>query len=169
MVIRKGTLADLPHILPLYDAAKAFLKAQGLDQWQDGYPNEESARKDIADGTCYVLEDNGEILGSACLAFGVEPTYNKIYDGNWAASPAVYGFLHRIAVSPKTRGKGAAGLFFDELKRLAREQNITVIRGDTHRGNLPMQRVMAKNGLAYRGVIYLEDGAERLAYECILP
>ncbi len=43
-----------------------------------------------------------------------------------------------------------------------------IIRGDTHRLNLPMQRVMAKNGLELRGVIHVEDGSERLAYECIL-
>ena len=66
------------------------------------------------------------------------------------------------------RGQGAAGLFFDELKRQARDRGVRIIRGDTHRLNLPMQRVMAKNGLELRGVIHVEDGSERLAYECIL-
>ena len=31
-----------------------------------------------------------------------------------------------------------------------------------------MQRVMEKNGLSCRGVIYLEDGGERLAFEKLL-
>ena len=31
-----------------------------------------------------------------------------------------------------------------------------------------MQRVMAKAGLALRGVIHVEDGSERLAYEKVL-
>ena len=79
-----------------------------------------------------------------------------------------YGFLHRIAVLPEAKGKGAAGLFFDELKRQAQEKGIKVLRGDTHRDNKPMQRVMEKNGLTYRGVIHVEDGAERLAYEALL-
>ena len=65
-------------------------------------------------------------------------------------------------------GRGAAGLFFDELKRQAGERGVKIIRGDTHRLNLPMQRVMVKNGLKLRGVIHVEDGSERLAYECIL-
>ena len=42
------------------------------------------------------------------------------------------------------------------------------VRGDTHRDNQPMQRVMAKAGLAYRGVITLTDGSERLAFEALL-
>ena len=31
-----------------------------------------------------------------------------------------------------------------------------------------MQRVMEKNGLSHRGIIYLEDGGERLAFEKVL-
>ncbi len=168
MLIRSASPADLPQIVGLYDAARAFLKAQGLDQWQDGYPNAASAQKDMAAGTCYVLEEGGVLLGTACLAFGREPTYETIYQGAWAADPAVYGFLHRIAVSPEARGQGIAARFFGELERQAAARSVTVLRGDTHRGNRPMQRVMEKAGLAYRGVIYLEDGAERLAYEKLL-
>lgn len=168
MTLRAGTPADLPQINALYDAAKAFLKSQGLDQWQDGYPNEDTAKADMANGACYVYEEDGKLLGTACLAFGREPTYDTIYQGAWAADPETYGFLHRIAVSPEARGKGIAARFFEELKTMAKARGVTVLRGDTHRGNLPMQRVMAKSGLAYRGIIYLENGDERLAYELIL-
>lgn len=166
MTIRKTTAADLPIIGALYDDARAALKAQGVDQWQTGnYPSAETARLDMEQGVGYVLEENGQVLAVACLAFGREPTYEKIEQGTWAADPREYGFLHRIAVSSKAKGRGAAGLMFEELKRQARERGITVIRGDTHRDNQPMQRVMAKAGLSYRGVIRLEDGSERLAFE----
>lgn len=168
MKIRKITADELPDVAALYEDAKAALRAQGVDQWQDGYPNIETAGQDFENGTGYVLEDNGKIIASACLAFGREPTYEKIHFGAWKADPEEYGFLHRIAVSSDAKGKGAAGLMFDELKRMARQRGITVIRGDTHRDNKPMQRVMEKNGLTYCGVIYLEDGDERLAYELVM-
>lgn len=168
MTIRRGTPKDLPAIARLYEAARASLKAMGVDQWQEGnYPGEQDAIADINAGHCYVLEENGEVLAVACLAFGKEPTYEIIEQGEWAADPAEYGFLHRIAVSPKAKGRGCAGKMFDELKRQAQERGITVLRGDTHRDNLPMQRVMAKNGLRCCGVIHLEDGSERLAFEWI--
>lgn len=168
-MIRKAEYADLPAIAALYEDAKTFLKAGGVDQWQDGYPNLDSARQDIEAGVGYVLESGGKILCTACLAFGREPTYEKIEEGSWGADPENYGFLHRIAVSSSARGKGAAGSMFDELKRQAKARGISVLRGDTHRDNLPMQWVLAKNGFTCRGVIYLEDGSERLAYELILP
>ena len=55
-----------------------------------------------------------------------------------------------------------------KVQEEARQRGLTVLRGDTHRDNKVMQRVMEKNGLEYRGIIYLEDGGERLAYEKLL-
>ena len=74
----------------------------------------------------------------------------------------------RQAVSGACKGKGGPSLFFQELERQARERGLPCLRGDTHRENKIMQRVMEKNGLSYRGVIYLEDGGERLAFEKVL-
>ena len=34
--------------LEIIDQAKAFLKEQGIDQWQKGYPDAECIRRDIA-------------------------------------------------------------------------------------------------------------------------
>lgn len=167
MELRPGRKEDVPAIARLYGLARAALKDAGVPQWQEGYPNGDDALRDIEAGHGYVLTENGEVAAFACLAFGVEPTYNVIEDGGWLGQ-GEYGFLHRVAVDPKLKGRGAAGLFFDELKRQARERGVGIIRGDTHRLNLPMQRVMAKNGLELRGVIHVEDGSERLAYECIL-
>ena len=167
MELRPGRKEDVPAIAKLYDLARAALRDAGVPQWQDGYPNGDAALRDIGAGHGYVLTEDGEVAAFACLAFGVEPTYNVIEDGGWKGQ-GEYGFLHRVAVDPVLRGRGAAGLFFDELKRQARERGVGIIRGDTHRLNLPMQRVMAKNGLELRGVIHVEDGSERLAYECIL-
>ena len=165
MIIRKTAPKDLPAIAALYESARASLRSAGIDQWQTGdYPNENDARADMEAGTGYVLEDGGKVVAAACLAFGHEPTYDVIDQGAWGYDEP-YGFLHRVAVSPEAKGKGAAGLFFDELKRQAKERGVRVLRGDTHPDNKPMQRVMAKNGLIYRGVIYVEDGTQRLAYE----
>lgn len=167
MELRLANREDVPEIARLYDLARESLRAMGVEQWQDGYPNGEDALADIEAGHGYVLTEDGRVAAFACLAFGTEPTYDVIEDGSWLGQ-GEYGFLHRVAVDPVLKGRGAAGLFFDELKRQAAERGVGAIRGDTHRDNLPMQRVMAKNGLELRGIIHVEDGTERLAYECIL-
>ncbi len=168
-MIRKAKYADLPVIGTLYEDARASLRAMGVDQWQEGnYPSEEDARADIDAGIGYVLEEAGEVLAVACIAFGREPTYEKIEQGAWKANPSEYGFLHRIAVSSRAKGKNCAGRMFQELKRQAAERGVTVLRCDTHRDNLPMQKALAKSGFSRRGVIHVEDGSERIAFELIL-
>lgn len=168
MNLRKAQPGDLAAVAAIYEEAKAALREQGVDQWQDGYPNETSARADLKAGTCFVLTEDGGVVATACLDFGNEPTYDAIFEGAWQGDDKNYGFLHRVAVSGKIKGRGAASLFFEELKRQAAARGVTTLRGDTHRDNLPMQRAMEKNGFQRRGIIYLEDGSERLAYEFLI-
>ena len=168
MKLRKALPEDQAAVVALYREAQAFLRAQGIDQWQDGYPNAASFQQDVKDGAAWVAEEGGRVVATACLAFGREPTYDKIYEGAWGVEAPEYAFLHRIAVSGDCKGKSVPGLFFGELERQARERGLPCLRGDTHRQNKIMQRVMEKNGLAFRGVIYLEDGGERLAFEKVL-
>ncbi|RKJ40270.1 GNAT family N-acetyltransferase [Acutalibacter sp. 1XD8-33] len=167
MALRRAKERDVPVIAGLYEQARAALKAAGVDQWQDGYPNGENALADIAAGSGYVLEEDGRVLAYACLDFGHEPTYDVIEQGAWLGR-GEYGFLHRVVVDGGAKGRGAAGLFFGELKRQAKERGVETVRGDTHRDNKSMQRVMAKNGLKYRGIIHVEDGSERLAFEALI-
>lgn len=165
--LRLAQKEDAPAAARLFDQAREALAAAGVDQWQDGYPNEEDVCRDIAAGDGYVITEDGRVLAYACLSFGHEPTYDVITAGGWLGEGG-YGFLHRVAVDPRAKGRGLAGELFEELKRQARAQGVKSIRGDTHRDNQAMQRVMAKAGLQYRGVIFLEDGSERLAFEALL-
>ena len=47
-MIRQATVQDIPEILRIYDAARAFMRRSGnLTQWSGGYPSEEIVRTDI--------------------------------------------------------------------------------------------------------------------------
>ena len=52
-------------------------------------------------------------------------------------------------------------LFEKELNSFGRRDNIRV---DTHRDNIVMQRLVEKLGFSRRGIIYIADGTERIAY-----
>ena len=118
-------------------------------------------------GESWVLEEGGQVAATACLGLAGSHLRHHL-PGAWGTEAPEYAFLHRIAVSGACKGKGAPSWFFQELERQARERGLPCLRGDTHRENKIMQRVMEKNGLSYRGVIYLEDGGERLAFEKVL-
>lgn len=158
MFIRKTVEADLERIGEIYKNAKKFMRETGNpNQWNSARPNIETAREDMEKGIGYVAEENGEILAVFMFSTEPDPTYAKIYDGEWLLN-APYGVIHRIAVAKQ--GRGIVGKCINEC--FARCQNL---RMDTHRDNLPMQRALLKQGFKYCGIIHLENGDERLAYQ----
>ena len=166
--VRKARLGDVPAMAGLYDLARAGLRERGVDQWQDGTPNADSAREDIESGVGWVLEEDGVVLATAAVYVGHEPTYDLIWDGTWQGTGERYGIIHRLAVSPEARRHGAASALMDLGARLTREAGLSVLRCDTHRDNLPMRRTLERNGFVLRGVIRLRSGALRVAYEKLL-
>ncbi len=168
MFIRNSTQSDMVKVVGIYEAAKKSLKDNGVDQWQTIGPGEESLEEDIHAGISKVCECKGDILATAALYVGHEPTYDKIYDGKWLTNTKKYGIIHRIAVKPDQKGKGLCEKFFDYLKEKCIRAGVKSLRCDTHKDNIPMQKVLLKYGFTYCGVIVIEDNTERLAYEFLL-
>ena len=162
MVIRKTTERDLARIAEIYENAKCFMRETGNpNQWNQGTPNIDTARADMERGVGYVAEEEGKIVATFMFTLDGEPTYAKIYEGEWL-NDAPYGVIHRIAVAEQ--GRGIIGFCIDQCFLCC--QNLRI---DTHRDNLPMQRALQKRGFQYCGIIYLENGDERLAYQKIIP
>jgi len=160
MLIRKTLSSDLPAIADIYDNARRFMSESGNpNQWSSGKPNIDTAREDMENGVGYVAEENGEILAVFMFSVGEDPTYRKIYDGKWL-NDAPYAVIHRIAV--KEQGRGLIDYAINYCFSICPNLKI-----DTHRDNHPMQRALSKRGFKYCGIIYLENGDERLAFQKI--
>lgn len=160
MFIRKAKIEDVKTIDKIYTDARAFMRKSGnLKQWDGGYPTLSDINADISDGTLYVAVDDGIINAVFCCMEKPEPTYEKIYEGEWKNDGA-YRAVHRIAVAEGCHGKGVAGICFDFALSFCGNVKI-----DTHRDNIPMQKTLIKNGFEYCGIIYLQNGDERLAYQ----
>lgn len=166
-MFRKARENDLIGIMNVIKEAIEYLKEQGVDQWQDGYPNENNILADIKTSESYVFELSGEIVATGYLSFEEEETYRIIDKGQWLSGEP-YGVLHRTAVSKKARNTSIAKKFFEEFEQLVKDKNIKSIKIDTHGENIPMQKFLKKLGYIYCGIIYLEDGRERVAFEKIL-
>ena len=167
MIFRNTTDKDCSQVIALYQQAQAYFKEAGIDQWQNGYPNAESLAEDMAGGESYVLvEDEAEeVLGTCFISFAGEPDYDVIYEGSWQEQEP-YGVVHRVAVASDRKGQGLAGLMIQQAVAMCRQRGIGSMRMDTHEDNRSMQRMLAKNGFVYRGIIYLgRDGAKRVAFE----
>ncbi|MCF0110464.1 MAG: GNAT family N-acetyltransferase [Erysipelotrichaceae bacterium] len=146
--------------------AQEYLKSQGVNQWQNGYPAENDLQKDIRNGYSYVYIEEGEVVALATLVEGIEPTYNTI-EGKWITD-GPYVTIHRIAIRNDKKGRGIGGSFVDYAAVLATQTGCKSIRIDTHCENISMQRMIQKNGFTYCGIITLLSGDLRNAYEKVL-
>ena len=166
MRIIKSSIENIPAIMEIIADAQKYLASLNIDQWQDGYPNEEQIKLDIENNDSYIVFDEAEkIIGTTVFTTKPEPTYNKI-EGKWLTeSNAKYGVIHRLAVSDEYRKSGFARFVFDYCEKKLIEQEITSMRVDTHKDNIRMQGLLNKMGYNYCGVIILTSGAERLAFE----
>lgn len=161
MILRKTKLDDIDKVMEIINQAKQYFKNNNIDQWQEGYPNEESIKEDITNEEAYVLEDNGKILGTCMVTIQDEPTYHTI-DGKWLFNED-YVCVHRIAVDEQYKGAGLASIILDQA--IAMYPNFHSVRMDTHEDNLSMQRFLTKYGFVFCGIITLQNGAPRRAYE----
>lgn len=156
--IRRATEADIEVIMKLIDSGRHIMRADGnLHQWEEGYPKQETIIQDVANGNAYLVMDQAEPVATFALIAGPDPTYRRIYNGAWQYD-APYHVIHRIASLPE-----AHGILSDVLNYSF--SHTSYIRIDTHRDNRIMRKLLARNGFAYSGIIYLANGDERLAFE----
>lgn len=158
MIIRDTTLADYGRIQEIYAYAREQMRQAGNpSQWGDSRPSGETLLKDIQNGQSHVMEELGQICGVFTFIIGEDPTYRVIEQGQWL-NDAPYGTIHRIAAD--SAGKG----IFEKCLAYCMQQ-IPNIRIDTHRDNVVMQHLLERHGFQECGIIYVDDGSPRIAYQ----
>ncbi len=167
MKFRKATESDIDNIMGIIRQAQEYFKSQGIDQWQNNYPNYETIRDDVRNDNGYVLLKDKIIVGSVAAILGEEKTYKDIYDGKWISNNE-YLTIHRLAVDSDYKGLGLSSIILNNIEDICLNNRIFSIRIDTHEQNIPMQRFLEKNGFEYCGIIYLENKDKRIAFEKII-
>ena len=174
-MIREALPTDMAEIMKVMDAAKKIMRQSGnMHQWVEGYPSEAVIMADIEKNGGYVVEVGERVVGYFAFLPSPEPTYAKIYDGEWLDDTLPYHVVHRIASYPDVHGIFSSIMDFC----FSHDPNIRI---DTHRDNKIMQHNISKHGFTYCGIIYLVSGEaleqmslatkgkiERLAYQKLL-
>jgi ribosomal protein S18 acetylase RimI-like enzyme len=164
MEFRKSVETDIKDIMNIISQAQAYLKKQGINQWQNNYPNVETISNDIHNKNSYVLLKDDTIVATVAVSFHGEKTYDSIYEGKWITDKE-YAVIHRIAVDNNYKGMGLSSQIMKNVEELSLSKGVYSIRVDTHEENLSMQKLLKKNKFQYCGIIYLEDGNKRVAFE----
>lgn len=159
MNVRLAEPRDSARVLEIYARARQYMKeTDNPDQWGASYPPVELTLSDIREKRLYVIEDmsDGLIHGVFVFMEDGDPIYDKIV-GNWL-NGLPHAAIHRVASSGERRGILGECVAFC----LTRSKNLKI---DTHEKNAVMQHQLKKAGFVQCGLIYLENGDTRIAFQ----
>lgn len=151
MSVRLATLTDIPAIMNVIHEVIPIMRAAGNLQWDDTYPNPQVFEEDIKAGQLWVAEVDGEIAGVTAITTEQYPEYVQVgLDVNEEAI-----VTHRLAVSPRFRGKGLAADLLYQAELVAIERGIHALRIDTNTQNHATQQLFPKLGYSLKGEMTL--------------
>lgn len=159
MKIRKAAYEELDRLTDIYSCAKRFMEEHGNNnQWtgKDAI-TKEKIKLLIDKQQLFVGEDDEKIHFAFAYILGEDPTYNVITEGAWL-NDLPYGTIHRVASAGTS--KGVVKIISDWA--LKQNPNLKI---DTHHDNIVMQKALEKNGFSRCGIIFLENGDPRIAYQ----
>lgn len=158
-MFRGARRADLDAILKIYARARQAMADSGNPtQWGEHFPPQELLEEDIDSNRLFLYLVNGELEGVFAFILGPDPTYARIEDGKWLNDTLPYGTIHRLASAGRHPGVAAAVITWCL-------EHCESLRADTHADNKIMQHLLEENGFTKCGIIHVEDGTPRIAYQ----
>ena len=156
--IRLAKESDIDALLPMYDYSRTLMRAAGNTVQWVGYPTRRDLAADIAVGASYVVMDGERPAATFSLVPGREPTYGVIVRGRWITPGEPYVTFHRLAKREGVKGVAKVAMAFAK-------SHYTYLRADTHESNRAMRAILEAEGFVRSGIVFMDDGTERVAYE----
>lgn len=158
MTVRPAVMEEIPRILELIDNSRSIMRQNGnTTQWV-GYPGADMIGNDIQRGIGHVIVSQGTVVGYFALLRTPEPTYSYIEDGRWLDDTTPYGTIHRLSCAPGVHGIARFAFAWSE-------RQFPSIRVDTHLDNKIMLHLVQKLDYCRCGVVYMNDGTPREAFQ----
>ncbi len=152
-MLQLATVNDIDQIMPIIEAAQARMKADGLIQWQDGYPNRQTIENDVAISQIYKLQVDGIIAG-VCV---VNNDYYEQYQNTPPADQCL--IIHRVAVNDQFVGQGIGKQLINAAIDLISSTETKYAIVDTNSQNLKMIGLIEATGFEYKSDFVLVEDA----------
>ena len=153
MIIRKAEISDLENIMLMYKSCVAGMIANGIDQWDESYPNAEVIMEDLIAQTYFVAIENNIIIAGINIDQNQDNTYLAI---DWEDISNSFLVVHRLGVKEEfwNDGIGKSLMLFTE--NLVTEKGLNSIRLDTYSGNPKAMEFYRRLGYRELGAINLK-------------
>lgn len=130
--IHKASREDLASILALVMVCIEAMRARGIDQWDEVYPNELDFSKDLEAGALYVAKAENHVVGCVVLNHIQEPEYASV---SWSFTSEPVGVVHRLMIHPERQGNGWGRRLMDYIENRAIELGYRTLRLDAFSEN----------------------------------
>lgn len=154
MEIRKAIYDDVLQASQVLEEVKTHMFDQGIDQWDQEYPNKKILTADVKKGEGFVCIEKGEVLAYMALNELCDEEYNDL---KWN-TPAPFIVIHRLYVKPAAQGRGISSKMIQYAERFAVDNNYPSIRFDAFSLNDTANAVYIKKGYELVGTVRFRKG-----------
>jgi ribosomal protein S18 acetylase RimI-like enzyme len=163
-IFRRASETDADEVAALFQAALRHLRAEGIDQWDELYPDRAILEEDIAKGEMYLLIDEGKLASAVVLN---EEQYEEYSTAGWIDRDGRTAVVHRLCVHPDLQGQGVGRETMRRCEELLAEAGYSSARLDAFSENRAALRLYEGLGYCRRGTAVFRKGAFGL-YEKLL-
>ena len=132
----------------------AHMRAQGIDQWDEVYPDPATLARDIDEGSMSVAIGADGIVGMIVLDDRLDPGWAPVA---WTLTGRP-GAVHRLMVAPRWEGRGLAAALLRSVEDSARSRGFACLRLDVFRGNPRAVRLYELAGYRHAGECRFRKG-----------
>ena len=145
----------------MYKSCVTGMIANGIDQWDESYPNAEVIMEDLIAQTYFVAIENNIIIAGINIDQNQDDTYLTL---DWKDKKNQFLVVHRLAVKVEfwNDGIGKSLMLFTE--NLVLEKGLNSIRLDTYSGNPKAMEFYRRLGYSELGTIDLKPNKDK--YHC---
>ena len=154
MIIRKANNGDLVGIMKMYKSCVKGMLENGIDQWDNTYPNVDIINEDLISGTYYVAVIDGAVIGGINIDQNQDDTYLAI---DWKDKSESFLVVHRLGVKKEFWNKKIGKNLMVFTEKLVVRKGLKSIRLDTYSGNPKAILFYIKLGYTKLGSIDLKS------------
>lgn len=153
-MIKPIDITNLSQTLEVLEEVKQHILNQGIDQWDESYPNKAIISNDIQKKQAYIFTENEQILAYMVLNEEYDIEYDDL---NWS-TPTPFIVIHRLFVKPTAQGKGISSQMIQYAEEYAQTNKYASIRFDAYSLNNTANAVYLKKGYTLVGTVQFRKG-----------
>ncbi len=132
MGIVEAEMKDAGGVMRIISLCLAQMRAQGIQQWDEIYPDLKVIEDDVRTRTLFVIREQDQCVAAICLNEVQPEQYQEV---PWRCTRGRALVIHRLCVHPDWQAHGLARQLMDFAEKHARERGYASIRLDAYTGN----------------------------------